>query len=139
MTIAEEGGYITHISLNDFCGDGYNFRQTVVLENAFKEICQYLNGKRKSFDIPFKFDCGTVFQRKVWNALTQIPYGETRSYSDIAAAIGSPKAVRAVGSAAGKNPILIVVPCHRMIGKDGSMTGFGCGIEIKKKLLNIEK
>ena len=82
---------------------------------------------------------GTTFQKQVWEELQRIPYGETRSYEDIAVAIGNPKAVRAVGQANNRNPLLIIVPCHRVIHKNGDITGFACGTEVKKYLLDLEK
>lgn len=98
---------------------------------------EYLKGERKEFNLPLKAE-GTKFQMSVWEALTHIPYGETRSYKDIAAAINNEKAVRAVGNANNKNPIPIFIPCHRVIGADGKLVGFGCGLDIKEKLLDIE-
>ena len=96
-----------------------------------------MDGKRKSFDLPLKPE-GTEFQKKVWNALLDIPYGETRSYKDIAVAIGNPKACRAVGMANNRNPISIIIPCHRVIGANGSLVGYGGGLPIKIELLNLE-
>lgn len=104
---------------------------------AVKELLEYFNGKRKSFTVSFRFD-GTEFQNKVWNALCDIPYGETASYCDIAKAVGNPRACRAVGAANNKNPVPIIVPCHRVIGKDGGLVGYAGGIEIKRKLLQLE-
>lgn len=105
---------------------------------AVNELEEYFEGKRKEFDLPINAE-GTEFQMKVWKALCDIPYGETRSYSDIAKAIGNTKAVRAVGGANNKNPIAIVVPCHRVIGKNGSMVGYGGGLPMKEYLLQLEK
>ncbi|MCD7819509.1 MAG: methylated-DNA--[protein]-cysteine S-methyltransferase [Lachnospiraceae bacterium] len=102
------------------------------------ELDEYFTGRRKVFDIPLHL-YGTEFQLKVWNALREIPYGETRTYSDIAAEIGQPLACRAVGGANNKNPILLLVPCHRVIGKDGGLTGFACGLHVKEYLLKMEK
>ncbi|MCH5585547.1 methylated-DNA--[protein]-cysteine S-methyltransferase [Shimazuella sp. AN120528] len=102
-----------------------------------QQIKDYLHGKRKTFSLPLDMR-GTAFRIKVWNALQQIPHGETRSYADIADAIGNSKALRAVGTANGANPIPIVVPCHRVIGKNKTLTGFGGGLENKKRLLNLE-
>ncbi|MBS4194138.1 methylated-DNA--[protein]-cysteine S-methyltransferase [Lederbergia citri] len=107
------------------------------LEEYKKEITEYLEGKTQKFTLPIDLK-GTEFQQNVWNALCQIPYGETKSYSDIASAINKQTAVRAVGSAIGANPILLLVPCHRVIGKNGSLTGFRGGLKMKKKLLEIE-
>lgn len=108
---------------------------------AFAEVIRqlqaYFRGELKEFDLPLKME-GTEFQLRVWNALRAIPYGETISYAQLARRIGNPKAVRAVGLANGSNPIPIIVPCHRVIGSDGSLTGFGGGIPTKKKLLELE-
>lgn len=109
-----------------------------VLNQAAQEIKDYFDGKKVTFSLPLN-PTGTPFQRAVWQALTEIPYGETRSYQDIAIAIGNPKAVRAVGGAVNKNPIMIVIPCHRVIGKDGSLVGFYGGLELKQRLLDLEK
>lgn len=111
--------------------------RTNLIDKAFQEIKEYLEGKRKTFDIPLAPD-GTAFQQEVWNALRTIPYGETRSYSEIAEMIGNPKACRAVGMANNKNPIIIMIPCHRVIGKNGSLVGYACGLETKEYLLNLE-
>lgn len=102
------------------------------------QLDEYLSGKRKTFDIPYKL-YGTDFQMKVWTALTKIPYGETRSYKEIAESIESPRACRAVGMANHYNPIMIVIPCHRVIGSSGSLVGYGGGIDLKEKFLKIEK
>ena len=103
-----------------------------------KQMGEYFEGKRKEFDLPLRPE-GTVFQKKVWNALLEIPFGETRSYQDIANAVGSPKACRAVGMANHQNPIIIVIPCHRVIGKNGKLVGYGGGLSMKEKLLLLEK
>ncbi|WP_299144423.1 methylated-DNA--[protein]-cysteine S-methyltransferase [uncultured Dialister sp.] len=105
---------------------------------AFRQLDEYFQGKRKTFDIPLRTH-GTVFQEKVWAALRAIPYGEVRSYKDVAEAIGHPKAYRAVGMANNANPVFIIVPCHRVIGADGSLTGYGGGLPMKKALLGLEK
>lgn len=102
------------------------------------ELAEYFAGKRKKFDLPLKQE-GTQFQKKVWQELKQIPYGETKTYGEIAKLIDKPKASRAVGMANHNNPILILVPCHRVIGADGSLTGYAAGIEAKKYLLEFEK
>ena len=103
------------------------------------ELTEYFSGTRTTFRLPIAFTTGTPFQNSVWNALRDIPYGETRSYEDIAAAIGNPKAVRAIGQANKKNPLLLLVPCHRVINKNGSIGGFACGVEIKEQLLQLER
>ncbi|WP_296962047.1 methylated-DNA--[protein]-cysteine S-methyltransferase [uncultured Dialister sp.] len=105
---------------------------------VFQELDEYFQGKRKTFDIPLRTH-GTPFQEKVWAALRAIPYGEVRSYKEVAEAIGHPKAYRAVGMANNANPIFIIVPCHRVIGADGSLTGYGGGLPMKKALLSLEK
>ncbi|MGQ0593780.1 MAG: methylated-DNA--[protein]-cysteine S-methyltransferase [Gammaproteobacteria bacterium] len=109
-----------------------------IIDAARKQLDAYFNGRRQAFDVPLA-PRGTVFQTRVWAALTKIPYGETMSYGAIAAAIGAPKAVRAVGAANGRNPIPIIIPCHRVIGANGSMTGFGGGIDRKQILLCLER
>jgi methylated-DNA-[protein]-cysteine S-methyltransferase len=101
------------------------------------QLNEYFAGKRKVFELDLDF-AGTDFQKKVWRALLTIPFGETRSYSDIAHQIGNPKAVRAVGAANGRNPISIIAPCHRVIGMNGSLTGFAGGLETKRILLKLE-
>lgn len=104
---------------------------------AIRQLEEYFAGKRKDFDLPLS-PAGTAFQQSVWKALMTIPFGKTASYSDIAQGISNPNAVRAVGLANGRNPIPIVIPCHRVIGKDGSLTGYGGGLPIKEKLLALE-
>lgn len=109
-----------------------------VLEKTCRELDEYFAGKRKSFDIPLKLS-GTEFQKKAWEELQKIPYGETITYGEQARRLGNEKAVRAVGGANGRNPVLIMVPCHRVIGADGSLTGFAAGISVKAFLLELEK
>ncbi|WP_019554584.1 methylated-DNA--[protein]-cysteine S-methyltransferase [Propionispira raffinosivorans] len=104
---------------------------------VFKQISEYLNGQRQTFDFPYELH-GTEFQKKVWEALRQIPYGETRTYKDIATVVGNPKASRAVGMANHKNPLMIVVPCHRVIGMGGKLVGYAGGLDMKKALLDLE-
>jgi methylated-DNA-[protein]-cysteine S-methyltransferase len=104
---------------------------------AEQQLGEYFAGARKSFDLPLDF-AGTPFQKEVWSELLNIPFGQTRTYGQIANSIGKPRAFRAVGAANGKNPISIVAPCHRVIGKDGSLTGFAGGLEAKECLLGIE-
>ena len=107
-------------------------------ELVFRQLDEYFAGTRTEFAFPYRLH-GTPFQEKVWEALQQIPYGETRSYKDIAEAIGHPKAYRAVGMANNANPIFIAIPCHRVIGANGSLVGYGGGLEMKKALLELEK
>ena len=112
-------------------------RQDDVFKKPAKQLQEYFDGKRKVFDLELKPD-GTNFQKDVWSALLTIPFGETCSYKDIAIQIGRPKAVRAVGTANGSNRIALIIPCHRVIGSDGSLTGFGGGLPTKQHLLEHE-
>lgn len=111
--------------------------QHPVLLETEKQLNEYFAGQRQRFTLTLDFK-GTEFQKKVWQALVAIPFGETRSYSEIAREIGHPTAVRAVGAANGRNPISIIAPCHRVIGANGKLTGFAGGLEVKAFLLNIE-
>lgn len=113
-------------------------QENALTKQAYEEVLEYLAGKRKSFTVPILLK-GSKFQLEVWNALQAIPYGETRSYKEIAQTIQNPKACRAVGGANNKNKIMIIIPCHRVIGEDGSLVGFGGGLLAKEKLLNLEK
>jgi methylated-DNA-[protein]-cysteine S-methyltransferase len=108
-----------------------------VLVEAERQLREYFLGARKAFDVPLDFS-GTAFQRSVWRALLTIPFGETRSYGEIARQVRKPKAARAVGAANGKNPISIIAPCHRVIGANGKLTGFAGGLETKAQLLKLE-
>ena len=142
--IAEEEQFLTHLFWDTRKESNKKFptdtveKSTPFLRSAAKEIKEYLNGKRRVFDIPLKLS-GTDFQLSVWHTLLTIPYGETRSYRDIAEQTGNAKACRAVGMANHWNPIAIIVPCHRVIGADGSLTGFGGGLAVKQQLLELEK
>ena len=109
-----------------------------ILLEAQKQLREYFAGTRQQFDLPLDFE-GTVFQKKVWQALLSIPFGETRSYRDIAEQVGNIKAVRAVGAANGKNPISIIAPCHRVVGVNGKLVGFAGGLNNKEILLGLEK
>ncbi len=109
-----------------------------VLVETERQLKEYFAGTRKSFSVALDF-VGTDFQKKVWNALLTIPYGETRSYADIARQLGNARASRAVGAANGKNPISIIAPCHRVIGASGALTGFAGGLETKARLLKLER
>lgn len=111
--------------------------QHPVLDEAARQLNEYFAGKRKVFNLPLDFH-GTAFQKEVWAELLRVPFGETRSYAQIAEAIGRPTASRAVGAANGRNPISIIAPCHRIIGMNGSLTGFAGGIEAKTWLLTLE-
>ncbi|EEX94519.1 methylated-DNA--protein-cysteine methyltransferase [Vibrio orientalis CIP 102891 = ATCC 33934] len=117
---------------------GQYTESNLILMRTIKQLDEYFAGQRTEFDLPLAAK-GTSFQMQVWQALTSIPHGQTWSYQDLANAIGNPKAVRAVGLANGKNPISIIVPCHRVIGKNGKLTGYAGGVERKAKLLELEK
>jgi len=111
--------------------------RTPVLRETAEQLDAYFAGKRKSFDLPLE-PRGTAFERRVWRALVRIPYGKTFCYGEIARRLGKPKAFRAVGAANGKNPISVIIPCHRLIGKGGDLTGYGGGLERKRRLLELE-
>lgn len=149
--ITEEDSRITNVFFEtDYCMetalDGkkllqqsvFNINETSLLVEAGMQINEYLEGKRIAFDLPLA-PKGTDFMKSVWNCLLRIPYGKTRSYKEIAEAAGNPRACRAVGMANNRNPIPIFIPCHRVVGANGSLTGYRGGLEIKKKLLEIEK
>ena len=135
VTYVEEDGALLAI-YTDRTFEGV-VEETPLIQEANRQISDYLKGRRKTFDLPIRMK-GTDFQKQVWKALLDIPYGETRSYQQIAEAIGNPKAVRAVGMANNRNPLLIVVPCHRVIGANGKLVGYGAGIEKKEFLLRLE-
>ena len=138
LEIVQEGEFLTHLLFNDKKSPAdVAEKSTPFLQMVAGQLKEYFAGKRREFDIPLKLS-GTDFQLAVWNALQTIPYGETRSYREIAEQVGSPKACRAVGMANHRNPIAIIVPCHRVIGADGSLTGFGGGLELKRQLLELE-
>ena len=136
VTFVEEDGALlaitTHRSYEGIC------QETPLIKEACRQLSEYLKGERKTFDLPLN-PKGTDFQKCVWRALCDIPYGETRTYKQIAEAIGNPKAVRAVGMANNRNPITIIVPCHRVIGANGKLVGYGGGLEMKEFLLRLEK
>ncbi|NND66319.1 MAG: methylated-DNA--[protein]-cysteine S-methyltransferase [Halioglobus sp.] len=139
LRLTAEGGRLTAILFPDQHGAQkaqYSDKDPVLADCA-QQLTEYFAGRRKVFDLPLGA-AGTAFQQEVWDALVAIPYGEVRSYRDIAHAIRREKAVRAVGAANGRNPLPIVVPCHRVIGADGSLTGFAGGLDAKKKLLELE-
>ena len=108
-----------------------------IIQQTINQLSEYFAGKRNSFDIPLSLK-GTEFQKNVWNALLQIPYGKTISYAQLAKKVNNPKACRAVGSANGKNPVAIIIPCHRVIAANGSLGGYAYGLETKKQLLELE-
>ncbi|MBD5503968.1 MAG: methylated-DNA--[protein]-cysteine S-methyltransferase [Lachnospiraceae bacterium] len=155
LCIREENGKITNLHIqkeeesavtakdNTWQADRlYRYDETgerfsSLLNEACRQLDEYFQGKRRQFDLPLSCS-GTAFQQRIWNELQKIPYGETRSYEDIAAAVGNPKAQRAVGQANNRNPIIIMVPCHRVIHKNGDISGYACGIEAKRYLLDLE-
>lgn len=109
-----------------------------VLDLAEQELAEYFSGKRKGFSLPLEFE-GTPFLTQVWSALRHIPFGQTASYKEVATTVGSPRAARAVGAANNRNPLAIVIPCHRVVGADGALVGFGGGLEVKAQLLELER
>jgi len=138
IIIESDGKAITGIKTESNVKSTGKKEASTLTDIAAMQLREYFAGKRKKFDVPIDPQ-GTEFQRSVWKALQAIPYGKTRSYKQIAQAIGNPKACRAVGMANNKNPIWIIIPCHRVIGADGELVGYGGGIEMKKRLLSIEK
>ena len=136
LTILLEDGVIRNVIFGHHVSDdGFN-DDPVIGSKIFEEFDSYFSGQKKKFNLKFKPD-GTDFQKDVWRVLLEIPYGETVSYSEIAERIGKPTAVRAVGTACGSNPIPFIIPCHRVISKSGSLTGYAGGIENKKILLEF--
>ncbi len=137
LTLISEENTIVGLYFGEVSVDGME-EKSEVLENAITQLGQYFDGKRKDFDLPLKF-YGTEFQQKCWNALLTIPYGETRTYKEISEIVNCPKGYRAVGLANNKNPISIIAPCHRVIGANGKLVGYGGGLDKKEFLLNLEK
>ena len=145
MLIIEENNVLTHLTLSDntqvvsnFPADSLQQKSSSVISSAKIQLNEYFKGTRKIFQLPLN-PIGTPFQKKVWNVLCTIPFGETRSYKEIALQIENPKGCRAVGMANNRNPIMLIIPCHRVIGTDGSLIGYAGGIEIKKWLLEHER
>jgi len=136
--ITEEDKSVTSLFFGRKKPAGFTEAETPLIKKTAKQLGEYFSGKRKNFDIPLALN-GTEFQKTVWRALQTIPYGETRSYKDIAVLAGKPAAARAVGMANNRNPVSIIVPCHRVIGKNGALTGYGGGLDLKKYLLDLEK
>ena len=135
ITFMEEDGALLAISTRR-SNEGI-CQETALIKEAHQQLDEYLKGERKTFRLPLN-PKGTDFQKRVWKALCEIPYGESRSYKQISEAIGNPKAVRAVGMANNRNPLLIVVPCHRVIGANGMLVGYAAGIDKKEFLLRLE-
>ena len=142
LTLAGTGSTLMHLRMVDQTYEpdrsGWAPAESEVFSEAVEQLAAYFAGELTEFDLDLDL-AGTEFQRKVWAALRTIPYGETRSYGEIALQIGSPSASRAVGMANGRNPIGIIVPCHRVIGSTGGLTGYGGGIDRKRQLLALER
>jgi methylated-DNA-[protein]-cysteine S-methyltransferase len=144
-TYAKGGGKILRAVVQDAAVTKVHFVQEEgvsqhgpVLDEVQAQLHAYLNGESQSFTLPLAPE-GTPFQKKVWDVLLTIPFGETRTYAQLAAALGDPKVIRAAASANGKNPVAVIIPCHRVIGTDGSLTGYSGGLENKRFLLALEK
>ena len=138
ISIAADGGGIVAVQFADHL-ETYGARQSNrTIDTAARQLDEYFSGRRKAFELPLA-PAGTPFQQKVWAALQHIPYGETQSYKQVAGMIGNPNASRAVGMANNKNPLLVVIPCHRVVGADGSLVGYAASLETKKQLLELEQ
>ena len=138
MTLVETDGKLTEADFGAYRPQDATEERTPLLDCAIAELTAYLAGERREFDLPLA-PAGTAFQQSVWSALRTIPYGETASYGQIAARIGNPKSCRAVGMANNRNPLPIFIPCHRVIGADGSLIGYGGGLAVKQWLLELER
>lgn len=142
LTVAMEGGKLTglyfpgHRPAPDWAGFGTRADQG--FEGAARQVEEYLDGRRESFDLPLKVK-GTEFEQRVWHLIGQVPYGHTTTYGDLARQIGEGTSPRAVGAAVGKNPLCIIIPCHRVIGSTGKLTGYAGGLDRKRALLDIEQ
>ena len=136
LGLAERDGVIVELALRA-TPMAERLPEPDVIRRTFTQLEEYLAGRRKDFNVPLHAE-GTPFMRRVWDALCKIPYGETRSYKDIAVSIGQPGAMRAVGMANNRNPIALIIPCHRVIGADGKLVGFGGGLDMKLRLLELE-
>ncbi len=137
LTIGSNGQALTSIAFGEQLLPGEK-RATELTNRAANQLQEYFAGKRHSFDLPLAPE-GTDFQKRVWKAIEEVPYGQTRSYSDIARAVGNPTACRAVGGANNRNPLPIIIPCHRIIGTNGALVGYGGGAKIKSYLLKLER
>ena len=138
IALGEENGALVRLYLPNAPTPRLMPRKTPLLERAEEQLMEYFQGKRQEFDLPLA-PAGTEFQRRVWKALEAIPYGQMRSYGEIARAVGSPKGFRAVGMANNRNPLPILIPCHRVVGSGGALTGYAGGLELKKTLLELEE
>ena len=136
LVISSEDGFL--VSIGRTVPEGAVFRPSPAAELAAQQLSEYFGGARRHFDLPIRFS-GTAFQKSVWTQLMRIPYGETRTYRQIAAAIGNPNAARAVGMACKKNPLWTVVPCHRVLGQNQTLTGYAGGLPMKQFLLELEQ
>lgn len=134
LTLTECDGALTGIAFRD---EGAHDR-TPLLDEAARQLAEYFDGRRREFELPLA-PAGTAFRQQVWAALRDIPFGQTRTYGQIARAVGRPRACRAVGMANNRNPLPIVIPCHRVVGASGSLTGYAGGLEVKESLLRLEK
>jgi methylated-DNA-[protein]-cysteine S-methyltransferase len=137
LLLAGADGGLRRVSMSPFKIDRHWERDDISLERVRRQLEQYFSGERREFDVRLELD-GNSFELAVWEALRQIPYGTTSSYSQIARALGHPHAPRAVGVANARNPVAIIVPCHRVIGVNGSLTGYGGGLQRKRFLLELE-
>ena len=137
MALEEEDGALRRVYLPGRPMPRLTSRPTPLLERGREQLLEYLAGERKRFGLPLD-PAGTPFQRRVWRALEEIPYGEVRSYRELAQAVDSPRGFRAVGMANHRNPLPILIPCHRVVGADGSLTGYAGGLELKEQLLELE-
>ncbi len=139
IAIKERDGKITNLYFEtDKLSDDIELKETPILKKAAEQLKSYFAGELVEFDLALAPE-GTPFMQEVWKRLCEIPYGETASYKDIAIKVGSPKAYRAIGLANNRNPIPILIPCHRVIGSDGSLVGYRGGLDLKTKLINLEK
>jgi methylated-DNA-[protein]-cysteine S-methyltransferase len=136
--IAQEGGFITRLAFEGESLGDIEIKETPLIKEAARQLESYLKGELREFDLPLA-PKGTPFYREVWDQLLKIPYGKTDTYKGVAEKVGRPKALRAVGMANNRNPIPVIIPCHRVIGSDGGLTGYGGGLDLKKRLLELER
>lgn len=140
ITLVEDDGFLANLLFgkNNLNGE---FKKTPLIEEAFRQLEEYLSKKRKNFNLPYSLNKlrGTSFQKEVWSALNTVPYGKTISYGELAQSINHKNAYRALGSANNKNPLPIIIPCHRVIAKNGNLAGYRGGLKIKEKLLKLEQ
>lgn len=139
LAALEEDGALAYFGRPEELPEGAERIETPLIAKLREEIGEYFAGKRKTFHIPLDLGSGTPWRRKCWEGLMSIPYGETRTYSWLASFAGNPKGARAAGGSCHANPVLILIPCHRVLGADGSLTGFGAGMDVKQKLLALER